>query len=149
MESVTIPDSVTSIGSSAFYNCSSLTNVTIGNSVISIGSDAFYGCDSLTSIVIPDSVTKIESYVFEDCSSLTSITIGNGVTEIGDYVFKNCRNLTNIYCKSTTPPTGGIIMFYGNASERTIYVPTASVDAYKSASYWSNYADSIVGYDFE
>jgi hypothetical protein len=56
--------------------------------------------------------------------------------------------MTSVYCKSTTPPTGGNGMFGGNAANRKIYVPTASVNAYKSATYWSDYADYIVGYDF-
>ncbi|MBR0394858.1 MAG: hypothetical protein IIX04_07140, partial [Alistipes sp.] len=69
---------------------------------------------------------------------------------IGDYAFSNCSALKTVYCKPTTPPTsdfwGG--MFDKNASSRKIYVPTASVDAYKSKKYWSSYAKNIVGYDF-
>ena len=93
--SYTIPDSVTSIGAWAFYNCTSLTSVTIPNSVTSIGSYAFYGCKLLTSITIPNSVTSIGSYAFYGCESLTSITIPDSVTCIGDRAFDNCSsNLT-------------------------------------------------------
>ena len=70
---MTIPDSVTNIGNSAFYGCSGLTSVTIGNGVTSIGKNAFYGC-----------------------SGLTSVTIGNGVTSIGKNAFTNCTNLTSV-----------------------------------------------------
>ena len=91
--SVIIPDSVTSIGYAAFYNCDSLTSVTIPDSVATIGSSAFYDCDSLTSITIPDSVTSIRPNAFNGCSSLTSVTIGNGVTSIGNYAFDGCDNL--------------------------------------------------------
>ena len=70
---MTIPDSVTSIGDSAFYNCTGLTSVTIPDSVTSIGNYAFYSCDNLTSATIGDSVTTIGSYAFEYCTSLTSI----------------------------------------------------------------------------
>ena len=80
---ITIPDSVTSIGESAFSGCTGLTSVTIPDSVTSIGSYAFYYCSSLTSITIPDSVTSIGSYAFQSCSSLTSITIPDSVTSIG------------------------------------------------------------------
>ena len=83
----TIPNSVTSIESHAFYNCSGLTSVTIPNSVTSIGSYAFKYCSGLTSVTIPNSVTSIGSSAFEDCSNLTSVTMGNGVTSIGRNAF--------------------------------------------------------------
>ena len=148
LTSVTIPDSVTEIGREAFYKCTSLTSVTIPDSVTSIGREAFYECTSLTSVTIPDSVTSIGYEAFYSCDSLTSVTIGNGVTEIGYQAFCGCTSLKEVYCKPTTPPTGGSSMFAANASDRTIYVPSDSVEAYKSAGYWKNYAASIVGYDF-
>ncbi len=81
--------SVTSIGGSAFSDCSSLTSVTIGNSVTSIGIYAFLGCSSLTSVTIPNSVTSIGEEAFYGCSGLTSITIPNSVTSIGSRAFAN------------------------------------------------------------
>ena len=87
LTSITIPNSVTSIGRAAFSNCSKLTSITIPNSVTSIGDEAFDECSSLTSITIPNSVTSIGYRAFKDCSSLTSITIPNSVTRIGGGAF--------------------------------------------------------------
>ena len=87
---------VTSIGSSAFEYCTSLTSITIPDSVTSIGDEAFDGCTSLTSLTIPDSVTSIGSYAFEYCTSLTNVTIPNSVTSIGDKAFYNCVRLTSV-----------------------------------------------------
>ena len=96
LTSVTIPDSVTSIDSSAFYGCTRLTSVIIGNGVTSIGSSAFSGCTGLTSVTITDSVTSIGSAAFSDCSGLTSVTIGKNVTNIGNAAFIRCSGLTKI-----------------------------------------------------
>ncbi len=178
LTSVTIPDSVTEIGDFVFAGCrnlrefngkyasedgrcliidgtltsfapAGLTEYTIPNSVTTIGRYAFYDCDSLTSVTIPDSVTTIGEYAFYYCSSLTSVTIPDSVTTIGDYAFDGCHSLTSVYCKAVTPPTtDGPMLFYNNASDRKIYVPAESVEAYKSATYWRHYADAIEGYNF-
>ena len=146
LKSVTIGNSVTSIGSYAFYNCSSLKSVTIPNGVTEIGNNAFSNCSSLTSVTIPESVTEIGNNAFYNCSSLTSVIIPESVTWIGDSAFGYCESLTSVYCKRTTPPLSGSKPFKYTASELKIYVPTASVEAYKSA--WSEYEAKIEGYDF-
>ena len=176
LTSITIPDSVTEIGELAFLNCSSLESVTFGDGIdiSSFGDITFKNCPSLKSFYgkyasidnrclifngvlsafapaglttyhIPDSVDRIIYYAFCDCNALTSITIPDSVFLIGDHAFSDCNALTSIYCKATTPPT-----LYSTFSDNliNIYVPSSSVDAYKSANYWKNYADKIVGYDF-
>jgi hypothetical protein len=96
LTSITIPSSVTSIGDYAFEGCTRLTSITIPNSVTSIGYSAFSGCTRLTSITIPSSVTRIEDYAFEGCTRLTSITIPDSVTSIGNSAFLGCTSLTSI-----------------------------------------------------
>ena len=124
--------------------------ITFDADLTMIGDEAFSLCTSLTSVTIPDSVTTIGNNAFYNCSSLTSVTIPDSVTTIGNGAFQNCDSLTSVYCVATTPPSlGGDYVFDGNGSGRLIYVPAASVDAYKSAEYWSEYSDAILGYNFE
>ena len=96
-------------------------------------------------ITFDGDVTTIGDYAFYGCTALTSVTIGNSVTTIGEEAFNGCDALKEVYCKPTTPPSlDGSNVFDGNASGRRIYVPTASVDAYKAADGWKEYADAIV-----
>ena len=97
LASVYIPESVTSIGDSAFYGCTSLTSVHIPNSVTSIDKNALYGCTSLTSVYIPESVTSIEGGILGECTSLTSVYIPEGVTSIEGSAFYGCTSLTSVY----------------------------------------------------
>ena len=92
------------IPTSAFKGCTGLTSVTIGNSVTSIGWGAFQGCKGLTSITIPNSVTIIDWDAFNGCTGLTSITIPASVTKIRSDAFKNCNSLLTIYCEVTRKP---------------------------------------------
>ena len=148
LTSATIPDSVTTIGKFAFAWCSSLTSITIPNSVTTIEGYAFYLCTSLTSVTIPDSVTTIGEWAFQNCRSLTSVTIPDSVTEIGKEAFAYCSSLKKVYCNATIPPSLGSSAFSYNATGRRIYVYEECVEVYKSASGWSDYADAIVGYNF-
>ena len=101
LTSIEIPNSVKSIGKGAFENCTALKSVEIPNSVTSIGEDAFYWCKSLTSIEIPNSVTSIGDYAFYYCYQLTSIEIPNSVTSIGDWAFYECTALEEIIFDGT------------------------------------------------
>ena len=112
LTSITIPNSVISIGTNAFNGCTSLTSVTIPDSVTSIEPGTFYGCTSLTSVTIPDSVTTIGSSAFSYCASLTSITIPNLVTTIGPYAFRNCTSLTSVAIPDSVTSIGIQAFYY-------------------------------------
>ena len=169
MTSLTIPSGVTSIGNYTFQDCSGLTSLTIPSSVTSIGKNAFNGCSGLTSLTIPSGVTSIGNYTFNGCSGLTSLTLPSGVTEIGWYAFKGCSRLTTLTIPSSVTLIGleafsgcsgltsiyvylekipklGPDVFTGcNAQNCTVYVPTGTVDAYKSSDF--RYFENIVEFD--
>ena len=122
--SITIPNSVKSIGMHAFCGCTSLTSVTIPNSVTYIGYGAFDYCNSLASIIIPNSVIHIAGYAFFRCTSLASIIIPNSVTYIGYGAFQDCTSLTSI----TIPDSVTNIenhAFYGCTSLTGITIPNS------------------------
>ena len=125
--SVTIPDSVTSIESFAFYCCESLTSIVIPDSITTIATSAFYNCESLTGITIPDNVASIEEYTFYNCDSLTSITIPDSVTSIGHEAFNNCNNLTCIAIGSGVTSIG-YSAFEGCGSLTSVYI--TDIDAW-------------------
>lgn len=105
LTSVVIPDSVTIIGNSAFHSCS-LTSLSIGNNVTSIGDAAFLLCDNLTNVTIPDSVITIGKSAFSECYKLSNLSIGNGVVTIGDYAFSQCSALTNVTIPASVTSVG-------------------------------------------
>lgn len=104
LSSLTIPNSVTSIGNYAFAYCSKLTSVTIPDGIKVINTGTFEGCASLNSMVIPNGVTSIEDYAFYDCRGMTSFDIPNGVMAISCTAFDGCDNLQAILCSCITPP---------------------------------------------
>ena len=142
---VSIPEYVTTIGLSAFERCEGLTDVYVDSSII--GNSAFQGC-RIKNLTLGNHVTELYYEAFFSGNQFETVTIPESVIYIGGDVFMNCDKLKSVYVNATTPATlnGGV--FYGNASGRKIYVPVESVEAYKSALNWNNYADAIVGYEF-
>ena len=144
-----IPNSVTSIGEFAFYQCYSLTSISIPNSVTAISNYAFEECNNLTNVTIPNSVTTIGSSAFSGCSGLTSVTIPNSVTSIGGAAFSGCSVLNDVFSLIDDPATVSMAysVFAGNPSnyaERTLHVPVGTVSAYQTDTKWSQYFGSIV-----
>ena len=132
-----IPSSIKSIiitggniPSNAFYNCSGLTSITIPDSVTSIGTYAFSGCTGLTSITIPDRVTSIGGAAFSNCSGLTSITIPDSVTNIGYSAFWGCSGLTSINFEGTKAQWNAIPKGSGwnyNTGSYTVYCTDGTI----------------------
>lgn len=95
VSSVTIPNTVTSIGFRAFSGCGAMSSFVITENVVSIGDYAFSGCASLTSISMPESIRSIGDYAFYNCTSLVSASMSENTESIGDYAFNNCTSLTS------------------------------------------------------
>ena len=142
---------VTEVSMNTFSYQNSLISVVLPNSITLIDASTFNRCPSLSEINIPEGVTHIGSCAFIGCSSLTSITLPASLNSLaGGDQFEECTNLESVYCKPTTPPSptdGGT--FKKCSTNLKIYVPTASVSAYKASSAWSEYVDKFVGFDFE
>lgn len=100
-KNTSIPQSITTLNTDAFYGCRGLTNIKIPTSVTSIGSSAFSDCNSLISIEIPSSVTNVGNSAFYGCDSLKTVILSTGITEIGSYTFAYCPNLVNITIPNT------------------------------------------------
>ena len=146
LTSITIPNSVTSIGIYAFENCSGLTSITIPNSVTNIGYAAFSGCQGLTSVTIGDSVTSIGEKAFSGCEGLTSITIPNSVTSIGTRAFFGCSGMTSVTsCIENPFVIDPWVFFISNytRSNATLYVPIGTSDKYKSTDGWKYFKNIV------
>lgn len=161
---VTVPNSVTSIGERAFYSCRGLKEINIPSGVTRIENYTFYGCRQLSAITIPNTVTRIGNSVFSNCTALSSVTIPDSVTMIGNNVFTYCNNLsevtigsgitsigqdafssdriTSLTINATTPPAIDTGTF-GSSYTYPIYVPSTSVETYKTAYNWTRYASRI------
>ena len=167
LESVILPSTITTIEDDAFHECPTLSSINIPNGVKSIGSYAFAGDLQLSEIVLPQSVETIgnnafaatglrsfalpegvtvtSQYMCYNCQKLTSLTLPTTITNIGYRSFDECNALVEIHCKATTPPTLEQYAFEATVNGRKIYVPQGSVEAYKTAEGWSDFADQIIG----
>ena len=124
LTSVTIPDSVTSIGLFAFSDCIGLTSVTLPDGITSVEDDLFAYCSNLTSVTIPDSVTSIGDSAFRSCSGLTSVTIPDSVTSIGNYAFEHCSGLTSVTIPDSVTSIG-LFAFYDCSGLTSITIPNS------------------------
>ena len=139
---VSLPDAMFYLGNNSFQLSTSLQEVRLGKYLTQMTWASFNECTALTSINIPEYVSRIEGMMFYQCRSLSSIVIPASVSRIDGQSFYGCSGLTSITSLASTPPTGGSGMF-DNTNDCPIYVPEEAVEAYKTATYWSNYEDRI------
>ncbi|MBQ7214321.1 MAG: leucine-rich repeat domain-containing protein [Bacteroidales bacterium] len=143
LSALIIPSGTTSVAERLCRYCFALSVVSVPSGVTTIGPNAFFENHGLRSITIPNGVTIIGANAFDSCYGLLSIDIPSSVTSIGDSAFSRCAGVGAFHIRATTPPTLGSSVFSGIASDCVIYVPSASVNAYKSATNWSSYASYI------
>lgn len=140
--SITIPSSVTTFGSGAFNSVSGLNSVTIDYASNATLRSSQFTSLSITSLTIGSHPTSIGDSMFRKCTGLTTLVIPSNISSINGYAFDGCSGLTSITVHSVTPPTLGSNAF-NNTNDCPIYVPSGSVNAYKAASRWSDYASRI------
>ena len=124
-----------------------VTEYTIPDTVTSIGGSAFEGCANIISVNIPESVNSIENSAFSGCQNLKSVVIPKGIYSVGYHVFSDCISLTEIYCKNPALTIESGLFDY-HANDFKIYVPSSSVIRYRTTENWVKYVDYIVGYNF-
>jgi hypothetical protein len=164
LKTVILSSTVKTTGYAVFAYCHNITTVTMGNSLESIGDFTFYDCSSLETVVIPNSVKTLGMAAFNGCFSLHTVSLGNSITSIGEYAFMQCRNLNYItipgsvttiagqafgYCVTLTGVTNqrgipqniaGAEIFNNVSIDRlTLKVPSGSVDAYRSNEEWNKF----------
>ncbi len=140
LKTLDIPSSVRSIGEGAFFGCHLLPSVTIPPAVTSIESNTFKNCYSLTTVNIPDNITFIGQYAFEDCKSLSSVTIGRGVQTIKNQAFAGCTSLQIVTCLAEQVPTTNLSAFENsNIKNATLQVPLSLQAAYAAQAPWNEF----------
>ncbi len=153
LESIDIPEGVTMLQRQVFQNCKNLRSVTGCRNVTEVGYEAFAKCEKLAHFMLPATLTTIDSRAFIECAGLTTLIIPESVTSIKSNAFVDCTAMTTIFCRATMPPKMGANVFYHSKSSSrpldvAIYVPTASLQQYKEATNWDDYAEVIYAYDF-
>lgn len=138
-----VPDGLNpNTNASIFANRKGLLRFTFPTGVTTVAASLCYGCSKLSEVEFPNTITRINQTAFQ-LTGLTSVTIPSSVTRIDAQVFAQCKNLVEVIMEPTTPPTFGGSVFIGCTALTSIYVPDASVDAYKAATNWSTYASKI------
>ncbi len=144
LKAVTLPSSLTSLGTAAFSGCASLVTVTNNSSINAVKDNTFYGCTSLKSFALNEGVTTIGQSAFYNCRALTSFDLPFGVSSLGSNAFENCTGLTSF---SSYPACADISLganvFYNSTSGCTLHVRPSQLNAYKAANQWKDFFDKV------
>lgn len=138
-----VPDGIQlNTGTSIFANRKGLLRFSFPAGATTVAASLCYNCHKLSEVDFPNTITRINQTAFQS-TGLTSVTIPSSVTRIDAQAFASCTQLVEVIVEPTTPPTFGANVFLGCTKLASIYVPDASVDAYKAATNWSTYARKI------
>lgn len=140
LSAVTLDSNTNGIANHAFANCSNLKSINLQN-IEYIDYSAFYDCYKLENATM-NKVKYIDDGSFRNCTNMKNVYIGGAIKSIGSHAFFGCTSLESLTVNSTTPPPVGRSILYG-ADKCIIHVPRNSVNSYKTASGWSEYADRI------
>lgn len=139
LKSVSIPNSVTTLGPKIFYNCSELKEVTFGTGLTAISDYCFYNCSSLEKLTLPDNILTIGRYAFRGCTALTELNLGHGVESIGDYAFYACAALESLKLPSNVKRIGNY-SFRNCSAIVDIVIPASVTEIGKYAFYGTSKA---------
>ncbi len=139
IRNIWIPGTVTEIAYQAFDGCSTLLNVYLQEGIKNIGSYAFRSCSSLRKLALPNTLETLGQSVIRDDNLLPQLIIPGNVVSMEDYALYGSTSLASITFLADTPPTLGFRAL-DETNNCPLYVPSASIDNYKTAPRWKNYA---------
>jgi len=148
LENILLNEGLLKIDLFSFQYLDNLQYITLPSSILEIERSSFTGCKNLKEIVLPEKLSIVENSIFEGCTSLESVTIGDKVKSIEENAFEGCSSLSSVYCKSLVPPSVKSNSFTnGPKLFANLYVPSWSIESYKSAEGWKEFSN-IISYDF-
>ena len=136
--SVSIPRTVKTIESAAFYICLKMTRLRIADGLETVGDNAFYNCNGLSTIILPNTVKTIGQNAFCACYGLTTVVLGDGLSKIGYRAFQYCNKLLDLYCYAYNAPDASL-SFDSSIRNATLHVPSSSLSRYRSNYYWRDF----------
>lgn len=133
---------VTSIAENGFFQQIRIKELKLPDFITNIGNDAFKNCTKISHLDIPERVIRVGDYSFALCYDIIDVNLDKNVTYIGNGVFDGCSKLKTMTILAKTPPTLGTSAI--PTTIETIYIPAGTIEAYKAATNWANFADKFI-----